>query len=169
MGSEISAELQVKEGLERSQNFDNNQRVISEIYQPLAESQEYTSRPGEVLTAENGHLRSFGNESGVLNQEQIQAILNDTSTRKGMELINGAKWSVQRDANGATLISPDGNFGVRINNDGSVERYLQPPTNLQRMPDSTLDNSRPGGLPSDTPQSNTLGKPDPDMSMWGYM
>lgn len=164
-----SPEAQLTQSIESTQPIEGQHRALSEIYQPLVESQNYVARPGEVLRLENGRVTGLGNESGVLNQEQIQAILNDTSTRKGMELINGAKWSIQRDANGATLISPDGNFGVRINNDGSVERYLQPPTNLQRMPDSTLDNSRPGGLPSDTPQSNTLGKPDPDMSMWGYM
>ncbi|QQR58839.1 MAG: hypothetical protein IPG59_04915 [Candidatus Melainabacteria bacterium] len=79
------------------------------------------SKFGGVGEDKEGRLSYLGNESGGLNiDENLRKEMLKADEGKHVLNVDGKEFRYTRNADGVTLYTPDGNFGVRMDNDGKV-------------------------------------------------
>ncbi|MCW5823370.1 MAG: hypothetical protein KIT34_11240 [Cyanobacteria bacterium TGS_CYA1] len=131
------------------------QKKMEEVYGlPSSPENEGNQKPEQRRLAttgvdEKGRLMHMGNDSGTLNlnEEQLKDILKSPEGKHTLKGEDGKVFSYSRDANGVTLYTPDGNFGVRLDNEGRVVKEF---SGEKQKPDLKIwDSPKSGGKPGD--------------------
>ncbi len=86
---------------------------------------------------QEGRLAFLGNESGSLNiDENLRREMLRADHGKHVLKVDGKEFRYIRNADGVTLYTPDGNFGVRMDNDGKVVKTFN---NEKKLNSETWD------------------------------
>ncbi|MDX2105774.1 MAG: hypothetical protein SFY67_05170 [Candidatus Melainabacteria bacterium] len=134
---------------------DNLQKKMEEVYGlPSSPENEGNQKPEQRRLAttgidDKGRLVHMSNDSGTLNldKDQLKNILSSAEGKHTIEGEDGKEFRYTRDADGVTLYTPDGNFGVRLDNEGRIVKEF---SGEKQKPDLKIwDAPRSGGKPGD--------------------